>query len=1131
MADVFSTSFAAESHTAWAASQYAWDPSQLQALPLAASPASGSTGAASEHLSEGPCSSAGAQRDQSLGPVPVGWQESTRAGAGGGNAGGKELKGAHTRAPKGPLVCQVEGCGHDLSLEKGYYQRYRVCEPHMKLLSLVVNGKACRFCQQCGRFQELTEFDGNKRSCRARLLQHNARRRKRDPLETSRKDVSGSRRSKTHHPWSDSSNDADMGHGSGDLSIGMNDKVMTNYSAESGVDQGIKVRMGAAPVSSGGMTTWNVGINGAVETPAGVNQFQAMLQPPLAVHMHSGAVDADLARCFSGGTDVGDALDEMLDGILNSKTDYLEDPRAALQAPGAVALPILGGAFGAAGSGLASGPVSGGSLMSGPEVKPPQLGMMSLAMNSSPPLNSNNAPGRGFGGHWGTANMGNTVSMPEVMSGSMQLNSSMGHAAVGMNGIASGMSGMASGMATSGPLVAPPANAATPASSSFDLARRLVASGGAAAQYQSEDLLVRVSIKIANCTPDQLPVDLYQRLRNLLNTADASLVQGFLRPGCTHLVLDVQVDRSARGNAGLDGFGDDGTGSVTIPGLAVSAMDVRKVLGPVVSRSALLVQMENEVAMWPAGAPMGAKPHHSACVADLQASGQLPVIQHVSPAAYIDGAGRAALLVFGVGLCTPGVELCARIQGGYVPLTVKRLIEAGQVSVAAAADPKMAVATARAMLYAKALERAGRKCEDILLVFVEQAPGTGLLFLEAQTGPLLGNWRPCVLSTDAVIAAELSLCAGRAVRAGAAAMASLEAFVLDLGRVLDKRSYTTVVPRSQSAVTTEDRLACVDEAEECAIDLPKAQDSADDGQEFSEATLALVCCCERLLATATDFSMARVSTFLAGALWQYGQDVQAILEAPYADGLAIVHRCVRSGSAEVVSALLAWIAFSGARIDLANVGALGLSPLHLAALVPATWPVLAAVPAARKNWRSARSPLDGATPLHLQQMLLAQLPRGALPQDLVDAFAPKPRPVAVPGIAQGSGAITAIENTPSAVPAAGYSGLAAIVSDGNSNGDKTRGDYRRARGAVVLMAIMFVVSVLGAMIPKRLWAPKASVNGEAVPGAASAQRIFAGCCSTMMYVSLLGLAIQFLPLNKAGVLLSLFNPTATCLAP
>jgi hypothetical protein len=34
--------------------------------------------------------------------------------------------------------------------------------------SIVRDGKPQRFCQQCGRFHLLTDFDGNKRSCRAR---------------------------------------------------------------------------------------------------------------------------------------------------------------------------------------------------------------------------------------------------------------------------------------------------------------------------------------------------------------------------------------------------------------------------------------------------------------------------------------------------------------------------------------------------------------------------------------------------------------------------------------------------------------------------------------------------------------------------------------------------------------------------------------------------------------------------------------------------------------------------------------------------------------------------------------------------------------------------------------------------
>jgi hypothetical protein len=46
--------------------------------------------------------------------------------------------------------------------------------------SIVREGKRQRFCQQCGRFHDLTCFDADKRSCRARLQRHNARRRKKN---------------------------------------------------------------------------------------------------------------------------------------------------------------------------------------------------------------------------------------------------------------------------------------------------------------------------------------------------------------------------------------------------------------------------------------------------------------------------------------------------------------------------------------------------------------------------------------------------------------------------------------------------------------------------------------------------------------------------------------------------------------------------------------------------------------------------------------------------------------------------------------------------------------------------------------------------------------------------------------
>ena len=57
----------------------------------------------------------------------------------------------------------MEGCQKDIREEKEYYQRYRICEEHLKLGSLMKDDKLQRFCQQCGRFHELSAFDGDKR--------------------------------------------------------------------------------------------------------------------------------------------------------------------------------------------------------------------------------------------------------------------------------------------------------------------------------------------------------------------------------------------------------------------------------------------------------------------------------------------------------------------------------------------------------------------------------------------------------------------------------------------------------------------------------------------------------------------------------------------------------------------------------------------------------------------------------------------------------------------------------------------------------------------------------------------------------------------------------------------------------
>lgn len=67
-------------------------------------------------------------------------------------------------------LVQVEGCDKNLSHEKDYYRRYRICEEHLKLSSLLKDGEAQRFCQQCGRFHPLGDFDADKRYAAAAHL-------------------------------------------------------------------------------------------------------------------------------------------------------------------------------------------------------------------------------------------------------------------------------------------------------------------------------------------------------------------------------------------------------------------------------------------------------------------------------------------------------------------------------------------------------------------------------------------------------------------------------------------------------------------------------------------------------------------------------------------------------------------------------------------------------------------------------------------------------------------------------------------------------------------------------------------------------------------------------------------------
>lgn len=75
--------------------------------------------------------------------------------------------------------CQVPSCGEDISHLKGYHQRHRVCLGCANSSKVMLKDQPHRYCQQCGKFHRLSDFDEGKRSCRRKLERHNKRRRRR----------------------------------------------------------------------------------------------------------------------------------------------------------------------------------------------------------------------------------------------------------------------------------------------------------------------------------------------------------------------------------------------------------------------------------------------------------------------------------------------------------------------------------------------------------------------------------------------------------------------------------------------------------------------------------------------------------------------------------------------------------------------------------------------------------------------------------------------------------------------------------------------------------------------------------------------------------------------------------------
>ena len=67
---------------------------------------------------------------------------------------------------------QVSSCRTQLTSKTRprYCRRYRVCETHLRALTMNINGAAQRWCQKCSRFHEVDAFTDKQHSCTQSLL-------------------------------------------------------------------------------------------------------------------------------------------------------------------------------------------------------------------------------------------------------------------------------------------------------------------------------------------------------------------------------------------------------------------------------------------------------------------------------------------------------------------------------------------------------------------------------------------------------------------------------------------------------------------------------------------------------------------------------------------------------------------------------------------------------------------------------------------------------------------------------------------------------------------------------------------------------------------------------------------------
>jgi hypothetical protein len=541
--------------------------------------------------------------------------------------------------------------------------------------------------------------------------------------------------------------------------------------------------------------------------------------------------------------------------------------------------------------------------------------------------------------------------------------------------------------------------------------------------------LATVSVKLFGCTPAELPPNLRETLESWFAGGGGPRVaslDGYLRPGCVHLIAQAtleageeeeaapaaatpaaaepaaarafcagaaKAEEAAPACAGAAEAGAASAAAAAAPSALERVVDGMLASGAALWREkTMVVQAGGEVGLVAGGALLrtwradGGAPRGRAA----------PVVLAAEPAVLLAGAAAPELRVRGVNLLQDGCELLVRLQGAYV-----------DAPRAACADCAC-VAARRGAAGAAAFEArccgccVGRLQAAELGAAPGAAPATAPAAEQAARLRLRGPLRPGLLHVDALVGPLLApagaaclVVGSEAVRRelaalAAAAPARTASWVQALGIVFEWVGGEAGKVRAAAA----ERAAC-----------RLLHWSLGAGLRATAAEL-LSLLQSRLMAAAAAEPAARCPSLLDGlALLSEagaGSAAAALRRAAELGGgarrLSLLHRAAQSGDADTVTLALGWAREAGVSWRADAPGPRGLTPLHLAAVLPdpraaaaVALLIVAACEPGADAWASART-ADGLSPADFA----ARLGRGELEAALRLGAAAPPPPLAAP---------------------------------------------------------------------------------------------------------------------------------------